>query len=77
MTLNLTNVSIIKRLLVGRNSQPLQSILGKLADVDLAALIGMLNQREIRFLMEIFTGQSPSPNPTMLVNKYLTDDIIL
>lgn len=52
MTLNPTNVSIIKRLLVGRNSRPLRAILSKLPPHDLAALIGVLNDRDARLLIE-------------------------
>ena len=52
MTLNPTNVSIIKRLLVGRNSRPLRAILDRLAPPDLAALLGLLNSREIRLLAD-------------------------
>lgn len=51
MTLNPTNVSIIKRLLVGRNSRPLKTILMRLAPPDLATLVGLLNDREVRLLM--------------------------
>ena len=52
MTLNPTNVSIIKRLLVGRTSRPLKSILQKLSPPDLASLFSMLNDREVRLLIE-------------------------
>ena len=52
MTLNPTNVSIIKRLLVGRNSRPLRAILDRLVPADLASLVGLLNNREVKLLLE-------------------------
>lgn len=52
MNLNPTNISIIKRLLIGRNSRPLQSILLKLPPVDVASLFSILNDRESRLLLD-------------------------
>ena len=52
MKLSPGNISIIKRLLVGRNNRPLRSILSKLAPMDVASLTGLLNPREIRLLFE-------------------------
>ncbi len=46
MKLNPSNTSIIKRLLSGRNSRPLLSILSKIEPADLASLIGQFNNRE-------------------------------
>lgn len=51
MTLNPTNVSIVKRLLVGRNSRPLRAILDRLPPPDLATLLGLLNTRESKLLL--------------------------
>ncbi len=51
MNLNSTNISIIKRLLVGRNSRPLQGILNKIPPADLASLFSLLNDRESRLLV--------------------------
>ena len=52
MKLSPGNISIIKRLLVGRNNRPLRSILSKLAPADAASLMGLLNPREIRLLFD-------------------------
>lgn len=52
MRLNSTNISIIKRLLVGRNSRPLRSILMRLGEVDLASLYSHLNELEKKHLSE-------------------------
>ncbi len=52
MRLNPTNISIIRRLLVGRNNRPLKSILSRLAAPDLAALFSHLNNVEIRNLID-------------------------
>ena len=46
MTLNNTNISIIRRLLSGKNTRPLRSILSKLAHAELASLFNHLNARE-------------------------------
>jgi magnesium transporter len=46
MTLNNTNISIIRRLLGGKNTRPLRSILSKLAPTDLASLFNHLTARE-------------------------------
>ncbi|MCH2534701.1 MAG: magnesium transporter [Bdellovibrionales bacterium] len=52
MKLNPSTTSIVKRLLSGRNSRPLRSILNKLEPMDLASLLGQLNVRERRLLLE-------------------------
>lgn len=52
MKLNPTHLSIIKRLLVGRSSRPLLSILSRLEPADLASLFSHLNQRESLLLVE-------------------------
>jgi magnesium transporter len=52
MKLNATNISIIRRLLVGRKSRPLLSILGRLEPADLASLFGHLDTREARYLID-------------------------
>lgn len=52
MKLNSTNISIIRRLLIGRKSRPLLSILGRLESADLATLFGQLDFRESRFLID-------------------------
>ena len=52
MKLNSANISIIRRLLVGRKSRPLLSILGRLEPADLATLFGQLDSRESRFLVD-------------------------
>jgi magnesium transporter len=48
MTLNSTNIAIIRRLLGGRNSRPLKSILLKIEASDLAKLFSLLKDHEIR-----------------------------
>lgn len=52
MKLNPTHTSIVKRLLSGRNSRPLRSILLKTEPADLASLLGQFNSRERRLLLE-------------------------
>ncbi len=52
MRLNPTNISIIKRLLVGRNNRPLRSILSRLAAPDLTALFSHLKTVEIKNYIE-------------------------
>jgi len=52
MKLTPSNISIIKRLLVGRNNRPLRSILTKLETVDIASLFGHFNKRESSKLLE-------------------------
>ena len=52
MKLSPGNISIIKRLLVGRNNRPLRSILSKLPFADTASLMGVLSPREVRLLFE-------------------------
>lgn len=52
MKLNPTNTAIIKRLLVGRNSRPLLSILNRVESVDLASLFPSLNPRETKLLID-------------------------
>lgn len=52
MKLNPTNTSIIKRLLVGRSSRPLLSILSRVEPADLAGLFASLNERESRLLVD-------------------------
>lgn len=52
MKLNPSTTSIVKRLLSGRNNRPLRSILNKLEPIDLASLLGQLNTRERRLLLE-------------------------
>lgn len=52
MTLNNTNIAIIKRLLSGKNTRPLRSILSKLAPADLAGLFNHLNTREKNLFLD-------------------------
>lgn len=52
MKLNPANLSIIKRLLVGRSSRPLLSILSRLEPADLASIFSHLNQRESLLLVD-------------------------
>ncbi len=52
MKLNPTNLSIIKRLLVGRSSRPLLSILSRLEPADLASLFTHLNPRDCQLLVD-------------------------
>lgn len=56
MKLSPGNISIIKRLLVGRNNRPLRSILSKLAPADTASLMGLLHPRETRLLFDALTS---------------------
>ncbi len=55
MKLNATNTAIIKRLLLGRSSRPLLSILSRVEPVDLASLITHLPERESLLLFEALT----------------------
>ncbi|NQY99493.1 MAG: magnesium transporter [Bdellovibrionales bacterium] len=52
MKLNPSNTSIIKRLLVGRKSRPLLSLLSRLEPADLASLFSSLDQRESKALID-------------------------
>ena len=52
MTLNSVNISIIKRLLGGKNSKSLKSILLKIQSPDIAKLFSLFNDHENRHLME-------------------------
>jgi magnesium transporter len=52
MNLNTTNISIVKRLLGGRNSRPLKSILNKIEAADLSKLFSYLNDRETRLFID-------------------------
>lgn len=52
MKLTSSNISIIRRLLVGRKSRPLLSILARLEPADLATLFGHLDTRESRYLVD-------------------------
>lgn len=52
MKLNATNTAIIKRLLIGRNSRPLLSILSRVEPADLASLITHLNSRETQLMLD-------------------------
>jgi magnesium transporter len=52
MRLTPSNISIIKRLLVGRSSRPLRSILAKIEPADIAALLPELNPASTQILFE-------------------------
>lgn len=52
MTLNPTNISIIKRLLGGKNNRPLRGILSKIEAADLARLFSHFNYRESNLFIE-------------------------
>ncbi|MCB0379105.1 MAG: magnesium transporter [Bdellovibrionales bacterium] len=52
MKLNPTNTAIVKRLLVGRNSRPLKSILQRVEPADLASLLTQLHRLEKRHLLD-------------------------
>jgi len=52
MKLNPTNISIVKRLLVGRNSRPLRSILKRVEPADLASLLTRLPKTEANRLVD-------------------------
>lgn len=52
MKLNPTNTAIVKRLLVGRNSRPLKSILLRVEPADLASLVTQLPKLEKRRLID-------------------------
>jgi magnesium transporter len=51
MSLNSTNLSIVKRLLPGGNRRPIQSLLAKLQPADIAPMFGQLNNREQKRLL--------------------------
>ena len=52
MKLNPTNKAILKRLLVGRNSRPLKSIIQRVEPADLASYLSHLTRMEKRRLVE-------------------------
>lgn len=52
MRLNPTTISIIKRLLGGKNNRPLKSILSRVEPADLASLLSNLNRRDRNLLIE-------------------------
>ena len=56
MKLNPANSSIVKRLLSGRNSRPLKSILEKIESADIATLLTQYSIRDLNLLTEaLFT----------------------
>ena len=61
MKLNPTNTAILKRLLVGRNSRPLRSILQRVEPADLAAFLTQLhNLEKIRLVDALISVQKAS-----------------
>ncbi|MAF91721.1 MAG: magnesium transporter [Bdellovibrionaceae bacterium] len=52
MTLNNTNITIIRRLLGGKNTRPLRGILSKLSPSDLASLFNHLSGRETNLFVD-------------------------
>ena len=52
MRLTPSNISIIRRLLVGRGSRPLRSILAKVEPGELVSLIPLLSVNEVRVLID-------------------------
>lgn len=52
MNLNPTTISIVKRLLGGRNSKPLKAILKRLEVQELSRLFTLLNDRELRLFVD-------------------------
>lgn len=52
MTLNTTTISIIRRLLGGRNNKPLKAILKRVEIQDLARLFAIFNDRETRLFVD-------------------------
>lgn len=52
MTLNSTTISIIKRLLGGRNNKPLKAILKRIDVKDLSRIFTLLNDRETRLFID-------------------------
>lgn len=62
MKLNPTNKAILKRLLVGRNSRPLKSIIQRVEAADLASYLTQLTKLEKRRLIEaLITVQKAGP----------------
>lgn len=62
MKLNPTNKAILKRLLVGRNSRPLRSIIQRVEPADLASYLTQLSRLEKRRLIEaLITVQKAGP----------------
>jgi len=85
MRLNPTNISIIKRLLMGRSSRPLKSILSRLSPIDLASLLSLLNDRENRLLLDalislglatIALKELPPPKLLPLLKKIEHDKLV-
>lgn len=78
MKLNSANLSIIKRLLVGRSSRPLLSILSRFEPADLASLFSHLNIRESLLLVDALISldiasevlvEVPEPRLEKLLNQ--------
>ncbi|MCB0393654.1 MAG: magnesium transporter [Bdellovibrionales bacterium] len=85
MNLNTTNISIIKRLLGGRNSRPLKSILSKIEAADLSKLFSMLNDREIRLFIDALMAvdkasvalkELPPPQLSDILHKLDTQKLV-
>ena len=67
MTLNNTNITIIRRLLGGKNTRPLRGILSKLAPTDLASLFNHLSGRETNQFVDALIGLDLAPTVLLQV----------
>ncbi|MCB0407319.1 MAG: magnesium transporter [Bdellovibrionales bacterium] len=76
MKLNSTNISIIRRLLVGRKSRPLLSILGRLEPADLASLFGQLDSRESRYLVDALLSLDKTSEALILVPEQKLEKLL-
>ncbi len=78
MNLNTTTISIVKRLLGGRNSKPLKAILKRLEVQELSKLFTILNDRELRLFVDALMSidrasqaltELPPPQLVLVVEK--------
>ena len=67
MTLNNTNIAIIRRLLSGKNTRPLRAILAKLAPTDLASLFGHFSTRESNLFVDALIAMDVAPTVLLQV----------
>lgn len=78
MKLNPSNISIIKRLLVGRSNRPLRTILQKFEPGEIATLFNALDRNENRRLLPVLMELSIAvpallEAPTPILESYLKD----
>jgi len=77
MTLNPTNIFIVRRLLGGRRNRPLRAILGRIPPADLATLFIVLSTREKRQLIDALMAIDKATDalvelPAQQLSEFLT-----